>query len=50
MQKELADMCAHCECYIGTEGGGMDQAISFMANKGTVGIQAHCVVIIFVFH
>ncbi|XP_052099776.1 N-acetylgalactosamine kinase-like [Mytilus californianus] len=34
-KKELSDMCAHCEHYIGTEGGGMDQAISFMANKGT---------------
>ncbi|KAK3098589.1 hypothetical protein FSP39_021040 [Pinctada imbricata] len=36
MQKsEIADMCAHCEHYIGTEGGGMDQAISFMAKQGT---------------
>ncbi|CAG2218940.1 GALK2 [Mytilus edulis] len=34
-KKELSDMCAHCERFIGTEGGGMDQAISFMANKGT---------------
>ncbi|KAK6188653.1 hypothetical protein SNE40_004791 [Patella caerulea] len=34
-KQELADMCAHCEHYIGTEGGGMDQAISFMAKHGT---------------
>jgi galactokinase len=29
-------MCAECEHYIGTIGGGMDQAISFMAKQGTV--------------
>lgn len=34
-KKELSDMCANCERYIGTIGGGMDQAISFMANMGT---------------
>ncbi|KAL4228022.1 N-acetylgalactosamine kinase [Mactra antiquata] len=33
-KKELADMCAQCERYIGTIGGGMDQAISFMAQPG----------------
>eukprot|EP00049_Salpingoeca_infusionum_P019048 m.359901 g.359901 ORF g.359901 m.359901 type:complete len:457 (+) comp18808_c0_seq1:152-1522(+) len=32
---DLATLCAKAEHYVGTEGGGMDQSISIMAEKGT---------------
>ena len=40
LQKELSELTAKCERYIGTEGGGMDQAISLMAHHGMVSRQS----------
>ncbi|XP_012942625.2 N-acetylgalactosamine kinase [Aplysia californica] len=33
-KEQIAETCAKCEHYIGTEGGGMDQAISITARLG----------------
>jgi hypothetical protein len=33
-KEEMASVCAKSERYIGTEGGGMDQAIAFLATAG----------------
>lgn len=34
-KNDLAEICACCERHVGTQGGGMDQAISFLATAGT---------------
>lgn len=33
-KKRLSAIAAECERYIGTQGGGMDQAIAFLAQEG----------------
>ena len=33
-KRTLADICCKCERYVGTMGGGMDQAISFLSTAG----------------
>ena len=33
-RRELADISSRCERYVGTMGGGMDQAISFLSERG----------------
>lgn len=34
-KEHFAEICARCEMHVGTQGGGMDQAISFLATQGS---------------
>jgi N-acetylgalactosamine kinase len=43
-KKELAEVCAKSERYIGTEGGGMDQAIACMATEGICNITCEIII------
>lgn len=36
VKSDFAEFCARSERYIGTEGGGMDQAIAMLASKGSI--------------
>ncbi|KAJ8945395.1 hypothetical protein NQ318_016002 [Aromia moschata] len=42
-KEKIANLCAECERYIGTQGGGMDQAIAFLATEGSYNV-AHLTV------
>lgn len=38
-KERLATICAECEQLIGTQGGGMDQAIAFLASKSKFNVE-----------